>query len=876
LAVLRRGLLLAGLTCLLCNAAVADDPPAAPPAPPAATTTPAGFIPPELVTRVEAPFPPEALRDKLSGTVMLEFDVDENGAVGDLKVKTPAGHGFDEAALEAVRRFVFRPARNDGRPVSAHVTYAYKFVYREVPVAPRIRRDEIVRLRGGAYVRGTRAPVVGHVVVVALAPAAPAPATTPDQYETDLDEHGRFALRGLAPGRYRVVITGQKVKRFEATEQIGDREALTVNYFLQPSQYARYESTVRADVNREEIARQTLTTEELVKMPGTAGDALRAVENLPGVSRPPFNTGLIIVRGGKPTDSKVFLAGSEVPQLYHFGGFTSIVPSALVDHVDLFAGNFGVRYGRAIAGAIDLDLREPRRDRFHGALETNVFDTGVMIEGPLGKGAFALAARRSYIDAILPAVVPADQLKFTTAPVYYDYQALLDYPLWGGKFRLSVNGSDDELKLAFSRPSDSDPAISAFGTHMFFHKLALRWTRTIGKLQIWAQNALSYTGQNGQIGSDLNFNVWSIVDDIRVEARYPLARRLKVLVGVDALYANVHLAARIPPPPREGQIPSPFSANERINQNTVLDIGKIGLYAEGVWRASDRLTVTPGLRFDYFSSIDHVAFNPRISARLQVAKYTWLKAGVGLYSQDPQPTDYDKKFGNPNLRPESAIHAAITLEQGLLPGLMLEATAFYKHLYDLATASQNFIMRDGVADAERVSSDGIGRIYGGEIFLRQAVSKYFFGILSYTLQRSERRDCASCPWRLFDFDQTHVLILALHSYLPRGFEVGIRFRYITGYPYTPSYGGYYDADSDVYSPARGPVNTARLDAYHSLDLRVDKTFLFKRWVLKLYLDISNIYNHANPELNQPSYDYTKSQPITGLPILPAFGIRGEF
>jgi hypothetical protein len=207
---------------------------------------------------------------------------------------------------------------------------------------------------------------------------------------------------------------------------------------------------------------------------------------------------------------------------------------------------------------------------------------------------------------------------------------------------------------------------------------------------------------------------------------------------------------------------------------------------------------------------------------------------------------------------------------------MLELTGFYKYLYDLAAASNNYVVRDGKTVAERVASDGVGRVYGGELFLRQAVSKYLFGIVSYTLMRSERRDCAACAWRLFDFDQTHVLVLAVHAYLPRGFEVGLRFRYISGYPYTPSYGGFYDADTDVYSPARGPVNTARLDAYHSLDLRVDKTFLFQRWLLKLYLDVSNVYNHANPELNQPSYDYTRSRAITGLPILPAFGIRGEF
>jgi hypothetical protein len=186
------------------------------------------------------------------------------------------------------------------------------------------------------------------------------------------------------------------------------------------------------------------------------------------------------------------------------------------------------------------------------------------------------------------------------------------------------------------------------------------------------------------------------------------------------------------------------------------------------------------------------------------------------------------------------------------------------------------LQENGQVVAERKSNDGSGRVYGLELSLRQAVSKWFFGLVSYTLMRSERRDCPSCEMRLFDFDQTHIFILALHSYLPKGFEVGLRFRYITGYPYTIGYGGWYDADVDVYSPAQGPVNTGRLEAYHQLDLRFDKTFMFKRWLLKVYLDITNVYSHQNVEVNQPSFDYTRRAAITGLPILPSFGVRGEF
>ena len=71
-------------------------------------------------------------------------------------------------------------------------------------------------------------------------------------------------------------------------------------------------------------------------------------------------------------------------------------------------------------------------------------------------------------------------------------------------------------------------------------------------------------------------------------------------------------------------------------------------------------------------------------------------------------------------------------------------------------------------------------------------------------------------------------------------------------------------------------NGARLAAFHQLDLRVDKTFVFQRWQFKIYLDVSNVYNHLSEEQVQYSYDYTRRTPVTGLPIIPSFGLRAEF
>src|SRR5437762_3359381 len=65
------------------------------------------LLAPVLKAHVEAPYPAEALRERLEGRVGLELVVDEAGTVVDAKITGPAGHGFDAAALEAARHFTF-------------------------------------------------------------------------------------------------------------------------------------------------------------------------------------------------------------------------------------------------------------------------------------------------------------------------------------------------------------------------------------------------------------------------------------------------------------------------------------------------------------------------------------------------------------------------------------------------------------------------------------------------------------------------------------------------------------------------------------------------------------------------------------------------
>ena len=72
------------------------------------------------------------------------------------------------------------------------------------------------------------------------------------------------------------------------------------------------------------------------------------------------------------------------------------------------------------------------------------------------------------------------------------------------------------------------------------------------------------------------------------------------------------------------------------------------------------------------------------------------------------------------------------------------------------------------------------------------------------------------------------------------------------------------------------MNSDRLPIFHQLDVRVDKRWIYQRWILNLYLDIQNIYNRANVEDRDYNFNFTQSNPQQGLPILTILGIKAEF
>jgi hypothetical protein len=171
-------------------------------------------------------------------------------------------------------------------------------------------------------------------------------------------------------------------------------------------------------------------------------------------------------------------------------------------------------------------------------------------------------------------------------------------------------------------------------------------------------------------------------------------------------------------------------------------------------------------------------------------------------------------------------------------------------------------------------NEGKGRIYGGEFSAEARPDDRTFGYVAYTLSRSERSEHGR-PYRLFDHDQTHILSLAASRKLGRGWELGTRFRLVSGEPTTPVVGRTFDTRTGVYLPTYGAVNSERNPTFHQLDVKVEKAFQIGLLTLAPYLEVQNVYNAKNAEGYTYNYDYTKREQANGLGLFPNLGVRGE-
>jgi hypothetical protein len=693
------------------------------------------------------------------------------------------------------------------------------------------------------------------------------------------DGDGRWTLSGMKAGTYRLTLSAEGFQPLTVEEKIASGETLEVVYRLS-TEGGPLEVTVRGARPDREITKRTIARQELEKVPGTSGDALRAVQAMPGVARTGAFDGVIVVRGSEPSGTGVFVDGTWVPYIYHFGGLSSNIPSEMIESLDFYPGNFSARYGRLSGGVIDVKTRAIAEDgEYRGLGQVDLVDARLLLEGPipgLKDWAFVVGGRRSHLDTWLPTMLEAADINVRAAPVYYDYQAFVEHrPSSRSRLRFGIFGADDRFALTFPSGMEGDPGLAGgFDTSSAFWRLQASYEN-----QVTDDLSVSMSAAYGRDAYQLKLGTLNLDNELRSltvrgQVDYKVASWLKIRGGPDILYYPYDVNIRAPQLPRAGETDPGPSSNRPVM--VLKDQGTLSgpaAWAEVEVTPTSALQLLIGGRLDYFNMNQQWDFSPRFNARYDIRgdfPRTTVKTGVGIFKQMPDPIYVVDVFGNPNVRSSRATHYSLGVEQEVTEFFDASVEGFYKDLDDQIVR----VARDD--GSENYENLGTGKVYGMEALLRYRFDGRFFGWMAYTLSRSTRTEGPGEPERLFEYDQTHNLTILGSYLLGRGWTLGSKFRYTTGTLYTPCVGGVLNAAAGSYACVSAETFSERLPAFHQLDVRVDKKWSFDTWALTAYLDLQNVYNRANPAAIDYNYNYTQSTTLSGLPILPNIGVRGEF
>jgi hypothetical protein len=297
-----------------------------------------------------------------------------------------------------------------------------------------------------------------------------------------------------------------------------------------------------------------------------------------------------------------------------------------------------------------------------------------------------------------------------------------------------------------------------------------------------------------------------------------------------------------------------------------------GLFARDEWNITPRLSSDLGARVE-FSNIDKsVTVSPRASAKYSLTRDHELIASAGLYTQNNY--DISSIALSNNLKPEKVWHGSLGEESRLLPWLTQKIDVYGKYYYDLITEviqgtsawpldtiyryvfGPNYPdslgkyspqMLSGIATEFRYKNDlfessftnqGRGYAYGFEYFLRYEPADFWNGWISFSLGKSMRKDNPGWRWYPFAFDRPVILSLVNYYRLPRTYEVSVKYRFMSGLPYT-------SVVQDSAGSHIGTANDSRYSPYQRLDFKFSKGFTIKNSKGHFYIEIWNAFNTPN-------------------------------
>ena len=690
---------------------------------------------------------------------------------------------------------------------------------------------------------------------------------------TVTDQSGEFRVRDLPPGEYTLTVSAsgyQPPEDVVVTVEPGQTTELKI--YLEQEAIELDEVEVTGERAAAPVGRQTLSGSEIQRVPGSTGDALRALQALPSIGVANDFSGALYIRGGSDEDNLYYFDRVPIGYPYHFGGIVSSLSSEVIERIDVYAGGYGAEFGVDSQAVIDIYSRNKNRDGFRAKFNLNVLYSEGLLEGKVSdQGFWYFAGRRSYIDLFLGSLA-FDSGAITAFPRFWDYQVKGGYDL-NDKHQLSLNifasGDSFALKLDGEDVDEDVRGNISFGSGFEGAGIHLR-SRFTDRLTSFLSLTRSDFQFDVSAGPELALKIDAPDYVLREDITYTLNPKHQLESGVILGFEPGSATGKFIRPPDEGEVDYDPRFIEKQEFDESVSGRRMEVYLQDRYKVLPFLSVVLGLRVDYFNLIDDFSIQPRGSLLLDIMEGSQLQFSYGNYYQVPGPPRLTQSVGNPDLTTSQASHYVLEFTRQVSEGTEFKFAGYYKDLANLVTNDDDMIYLN----------QGAGFAQGTEVFLRHRAGDRFLGWGSYTYGLSKRRDRPEEPYRYYSFDQTHVATLAATYRLTPTWEIGLKWQYRTGNPYTPVEGATQKTDPRndelIYIPNYAEINSARLPPYHRLDVKLSKAFRFNSWEMSFFLELLNAYNRKN--LLDFSYndDYTEKDEIYQFPIIPYLGITTEF
>jgi len=712
---------------------------------------------------------------------------------------------------------------------------------------------------------------------------------------TTANAEGNFNLDNIEPGFYKLRVSAVGYKTyFSESFRLTKATGATILIPLEEENINIEEVVVRPSYfqKREEspVSLRTIGIDEIEKNPGGNRDISKVIQSFPGVASSSAFRNDIIVRGGGPSENKFYIDGVEIPNLNHFatqgasGGPVGIINVDFIREVNFYSGAFPASRGNAMSSVLEFNQREAsEKVKFRGTFGAS--DLALALEGPISKKTtFMASVRRSYLQLLFKAI----GLPFL--PTYNDFQF---------KIKTKINSKTELSFIGLGAIDHSVLNTSANKTEEQRYILGYlpvndQWNYTLGAVlkhfnqngndtYVLSQNKLnnSQTKYKDNIEQPelliLDYNSYELESKFRYEHSYRSATDFKLNYGIDLQYASYF--NRTYKKSFAGE--NPFT----INYRSSLDFAKYAAFAQVSHNyLKKRLDLSFGIRADgntYSANMSNPLGNlsPRLSASYRLTPGTSLNFNAGRFAQLPSYTTLGYHDANGKLvNKENGIdyiqvnHLVAGIEfrpsdnsQVTIEGFFKKYTNYPFSVNDsvsLASKGAGY----GVYGDEAVTSTSKGNAYGLEILGRLKEFKGINATITYTFVRSEFTDKKG-EYIPSSWDNRHLLTIIATRSLKRNWDLGLKWRYLGGAPYTP-----WDLERSAIKTAwdaqgigyldYSKFNKERLGAFHQLDIRVDKSWYYNKWSLMLYFDVQNAYNFKS---DQPDY-LVRAEDGTGKPL----------